>query len=123
MAIGTTTPVRSYTRIIAEVTRSRRTRGYSERAPSSKHAEWYSSMLPGMIPIALLGSAVYMALHLAQCTLAHEKFLDQADARIRKLEEEVDRLQREHSDTSSPPSPSPSRGSWWRWHSSEQKSH
>ncbi|KIK30512.1 hypothetical protein PISMIDRAFT_670547, partial [Pisolithus microcarpus 441] len=45
-----------HTRIIARSS----TRGYSERAPSSKHAEWYSSMLPGMIPIALLGSAVYM---------------------------------------------------------------
>ncbi|KAI6034296.1 hypothetical protein BKA83DRAFT_4187923 [Pisolithus microcarpus] len=88
------------------------TRGYSERAPSSKHAEWYSSMLPGMIPIALLGSAVYM--HLAQCTLAHEKYLDQANARIRKLEEEVDRLQRERS-VSPPPSPSKSHSSWWRW--------
>ncbi|KAI6105752.1 hypothetical protein F5141DRAFT_1006739 [Pisolithus sp. B1] len=105
---------RIHTRIIiAGATRST-TRGYSQRAPSSKHAEWYSSMLPGMIPIALLGSAVYMALHLAQCTLAHEKFLDEADARIRKLEEEVDRLQRERS-ISAPPTPSKSHGSWWRW--------
>ncbi|KAI6152089.1 hypothetical protein BKA82DRAFT_4107038 [Pisolithus tinctorius] len=102
-----------YTRIITEATRQR-TRAYSDGQQHSKHAEWYSSMLPGMIPIALLGSAVYMGLHLAQCTLAHEKFLDQADARIRNLEEEVGRLQRERS-VSSQPSPSKSQGSWWRW--------
>lgn len=71
-------------------------------------------MLPAMIPVALLGSAAYMALHLAQCTLAHEKFLDQADARIRKLEEEVDKLQKERG-VSAPPSPSKSHSSWWRW--------
>ncbi|KAL4076031.1 hypothetical protein J3A83DRAFT_2106474 [Scleroderma citrinum] len=76
----------------------------------SKHAQWYSSMLPAMVPIALLGSAVYMALHLAQSKLAHEKFVDQANARIRMLEDEVDKLQSDRRVT-----PESSQSSWWRW--------
>ncbi|KAL4081708.1 hypothetical protein V8B97DRAFT_81942 [Scleroderma yunnanense] len=35
----------------------------------SKHAQWYSSMLPAMVPIALLGSAVYMVSILASSIL------------------------------------------------------
>ena len=36
-------------------------RAYSQKtAPtSSKHSEWYKDMIPGMLPIALLGSTVY----------------------------------------------------------------
>lgn len=41
-----------------------RRRLYStENAPGkqrSPHAAWYAEMLPGMVPIALLGSAVYV---------------------------------------------------------------
>ncbi|KIM68733.1 hypothetical protein SCLCIDRAFT_104856 [Scleroderma citrinum Foug A] len=81
-------------------------RWYTEQR--ARHAQWYSSMLPGMVPIALLGSAVYMALHLTQSKLAHEKFVDEANARIRALEEEVDRLQKDRHAV-------PSRSSWWRW--------
>lgn len=75
----------------------------------ARHAQWYSSVLPGMVPIALLGSAVYMALHLAQSKLAHEKFIDEANARIRALEEEVARLQKDRHAVPQ------SRNWWWRW--------
>ncbi|KAF9221877.1 hypothetical protein BS17DRAFT_685625, partial [Gyrodon lividus] len=61
----------------------------------SNHGDFYSSMLPGMIPIALLGSAIYMVRLLPSfqlSSLAHEKFLDEAKERIRTLQGEVDRL-------------------------------
>jgi len=37
-------------------------RSYSQQTASanSKHSEWYRDMIPGMIPIALLGSTVYL---------------------------------------------------------------
>ncbi|KAG1755872.1 hypothetical protein EDB19DRAFT_1868393 [Suillus lakei] len=95
----------------------RRTRGYSSTAESrSAHSEWYASMLPGMIPVALLGSAVYMGLQLLQSQLDHEKFLDEARDQVRQLEEEVDRLQEERAlqslAVSSPRTPS---SKWWSW--------
>ncbi|KAG2152053.1 hypothetical protein BD769DRAFT_1402897 [Suillus cothurnatus] len=38
-----------------------RIRRYSSTTgPRSAHSEWYASMLPGMVPVALLGSAVYL---------------------------------------------------------------
>jgi len=43
-----------------------------------------------MIPIALLGSAVYMALHLAQATLAQQRERQEAQARLQMLEDELD---------------------------------
>ncbi|KAF8450834.1 hypothetical protein L210DRAFT_842281 [Boletus edulis BED1] len=71
-----------------------RQRVYSTSAskPRSGHADFYASLLPAMIPVALLGSAVYMGLHLLQSRLAHEKFLDEARQRICALEQEVDSL-------------------------------
>ncbi|KAH7902974.1 hypothetical protein BJ138DRAFT_969111, partial [Hygrophoropsis aurantiaca] len=78
------------------------------------HAEWYASMLPGMIPVALLGSAVYMALHFAQSSLAHEKFLDDAHARIRALEAEVESLAATAGSTRSGTDTAPKTGArWW----------
>ncbi|ETW84325.1 hypothetical protein HETIRDRAFT_28617, partial [Heterobasidion irregulare TC 32-1] len=56
------------------------------------HAQFYSDLVPGMIPIALLGSAVYMALQLLQSRLSHEKHLDEARSRINELEAEIDAL-------------------------------
>ncbi|KAG1863361.1 hypothetical protein C8R48DRAFT_552947, partial [Suillus tomentosus] len=64
----------------------------------SAHSQWYASMIPGMVPVALLGSAVYLVsggLQLLQSQLDHEKFLDEARDRVRQLEAEVDRLQEE----------------------------
>ncbi|KAG6855024.1 hypothetical protein C0991_005953 [Blastosporella zonata] len=46
-----------------------------------------------MIPIFLLGSAVYLGLQLAQQKLSHEKYMQEALARVKALENEVDALQ------------------------------
>ncbi|KAG9317191.1 hypothetical protein JVU11DRAFT_1384 [Chiua virens] len=83
-------------------------RAFSSK-PRSAHADFYSSLLPAMIPIALLGSAMYMGLHLVQSRLAHEKFLDEANERIRALEQQVDSLQKPPSTIAS------TRGSSWSW--------
>ena len=42
--------------------RVRTGRPYSQETTSanSRHSEWYRDMVPGMIPIALLGSTVYL---------------------------------------------------------------
>jgi len=45
-----------------------------------------------MIPIALLGSAVYMGLHLLQASLAQEKERKQSLDRLRLLEQELDQF-------------------------------
>ena len=40
---------------------TRRTYGSQQTtSASSKHSEWYRDIIPGMIPIALLGSSVYL---------------------------------------------------------------
>jgi hypothetical protein len=72
-----------------------------------------------MIPVALLGSAVYMGLHLLQTYLSHEKYLDEARARVRELEQEIDALVLERRSTSPPhviakENPSTTR-SWLSW--------
>ncbi|KAG6833738.1 hypothetical protein H0H87_001170 [Tephrocybe sp. NHM501043] len=46
-----------------------------------------------MIPIFLLGSAVYLGLQLAQQKLSHEKYMEEALLRVKALEAEVDALQ------------------------------
>lgn len=56
------------------------------------HRALYSSVFPAMLPVALLGSAVYMGLHLARDRLAHERLLDEANVRIAALEHELDVL-------------------------------
>ncbi|KAG1892643.1 hypothetical protein F4604DRAFT_1672617 [Suillus subluteus] len=94
-----------------------RTRGYSSTTgPRSAHSEWYASMLPGMIPVALLGSAVYLGLQLLQSQLDHEKFLDEVRDQVRQLEEEVDRLQEERALQPLVVSSSLNPASkWWPW--------
>ncbi|EGO01846.1 hypothetical protein SERLA73DRAFT_177381 [Serpula lacrymans var. lacrymans S7.3] len=74
------------------------TRSYSQShdappPPRSRHAQWYAEMVPGMIPVAILGSAVYLGLRLLQSDLAHEKDLEDAQAHIHELEHKVDALQ------------------------------
>jgi len=59
---------------------------------ASPHAQFYSDLVPGMIPIALLGSALYLGLQLLQSRLSHEKYLDEERARVEQLEAEVDAL-------------------------------
>ncbi|KAF8520092.1 hypothetical protein JB92DRAFT_2572493, partial [Gautieria morchelliformis] len=58
------------------------------------HAEWYAQVLPSMLPIALLGSSVYLGLHLVQTSLARERYADHARARIAELEHELSILRR-----------------------------
>ncbi|KAL6299112.1 hypothetical protein BKA93DRAFT_830157 [Sparassis latifolia] len=71
-------------------------RAYTTGAPSkpalSRHAHFYSDLVPGMIPIALLGSAIYLGARLLQSNLAHEKYLEESRARVRELEAEVEAL-------------------------------
>ncbi|KAJ6516058.1 hypothetical protein C8R45DRAFT_958609 [Mycena sanguinolenta] len=55
---------------------------------------WYSSILPAMVPISLLASAVYTTLLLAQLHLSHEKTMEEQAARLVQLEAEVDALHR-----------------------------
>ncbi|KAK7695673.1 hypothetical protein QCA50_000309 [Cerrena zonata] len=59
---------------------------------NSAHGQLYSDLIPGMVPIALLGSAVYMGLKLAQTSLVHEKYLDEAQAKVSALEVELETL-------------------------------
>jgi len=99
-------------------------RPYSDAAPAKKsgHSQWYADIVPAMIPIFLLGSAVYLGLQLTQLKLSHEKFMGEAAERVRALEAEVDALrqQRENNiETVTPPSsaavnPSATKKSgWW----------
>ncbi|KAJ7047530.1 hypothetical protein C8F04DRAFT_1247169 [Mycena alexandri] len=69
-------------------------RRYAAAKPKNAVREWYSSILPAMFPIALLASAVYTSLLLAQLTLSHEKTMDEQAARLVQLEAQVDALHR-----------------------------
>ncbi|EKM59687.1 uncharacterized protein PHACADRAFT_250344 [Phanerochaete carnosa HHB-10118-sp] len=68
-------------------------RPYSSENAGSKsrsvHAQWYAEMLPGMVPIALLGSVVYVGFRFLQASLSHERYLDETRARVQELEKEV----------------------------------
>ncbi|KAF7331951.1 hypothetical protein MKEN_00075400 [Mycena kentingensis (nom. inval.)] len=66
-------------------------RSYASQ-PKSPMGQWYSTILPAMLPISLLASAVYTGLLLAQLTLSHEKTIDKQTARLKQLEAEVDAL-------------------------------
>ncbi|PCH41413.1 hypothetical protein WOLCODRAFT_59599, partial [Wolfiporia cocos MD-104 SS10] len=74
----------------------------SSASDKSRHAQFYSDLVPGMIPIALLGSAVYLTIYeyvsqglrLLQASLAQEKYLDEAEERVRQLEAEVEQLRK-----------------------------
>lgn len=50
-----------------------------------------------MVPIALLGSAVYLALQLTQSSLLHEKYLDEARTKVTQLEAQIEKLQSERA--------------------------
>ncbi|KAJ3995192.1 hypothetical protein F5050DRAFT_1769192 [Lentinula boryana] len=90
-------------------------RWYSTEKPKSPHAQWYSDVLPAMVPIFLLGSAVYLGLQLAQTRLSHEKYMTEARERAEILEAQIDALQRSRERDTEIPSPkSPSGNSKWR---------
>ena len=88
-------------------------RVYSQGSAKSRHAQWYADIVPGMIPIALIGSTVYMvrelvifpernrlkalqALQLVRTNLSHEQYLEEARARVSELEARLDQLQNEN---------------------------
>ncbi|KAH9963170.1 hypothetical protein BC827DRAFT_1129260 [Russula dissimulans] len=86
----------------------------------SRHAQFYSDLVPAMIPVALLGSAVYMGLQLLQTCLSHEKYLDEARARVEELEREIDTLVLERRYAHTPGAISTkdqenAAGSWFGW--------
>ena len=80
----------------------------------SRHAQFYSDLVPTMVPVALPGSAIYMVCHfvviahgfepftlwgtatqglqLLQTSLAHEKYLNEAHTQVQELEWEIDAL-------------------------------
>ncbi|KAJ3883136.1 hypothetical protein F5051DRAFT_392095 [Lentinula edodes] len=94
-----------------------RNQRYSTQKPKSPHAQWYSDVLPSMVPIFLLGSAVYLGLQLAQTRLFHEKYMVEARERVETLESEIDvALQRNRErEPETTPSKSPSDKSSWRF--------
>jgi len=57
---------------------------------------------------------ILKALKLARETLAHEKFLDEAKARVKELEAEVAQLRAEKQKTAVS-SRDKSTGSWFKW--------
>jgi len=46
-----------------------------------------------MIPIFLLGSAVYLGLQLTHLQLSHEKYMQEANDRVEQLEAEIQTMQ------------------------------
>ncbi|KAJ4472315.1 hypothetical protein J3R30DRAFT_3524495 [Lentinula aciculospora] len=92
------------------------TRWYSTEKPKSPHAQWYSDVLPAMVPIFLLGSAVYLGLQLAQTRLSHQKYMTEARERVDILEAQIDALQHSREkDAESPPSQTSDKSKWRLW--------
>ncbi|KAF8897368.1 hypothetical protein BD779DRAFT_371119 [Infundibulicybe gibba] len=90
--------------------------GTVEPRAKSAYAQWYSEIVPAMIPVFLLGSAVYLGLQLSQLKLSHERYMEQATQRVRELEAEVDVLQKSRSPlvtTSTVQEPQPRKSRWW----------
>jgi len=68
-----------------------------------------------MVPVFLLGSAVYLGLSLAQGTLAHEKYLEEARAHVKELEAEVVTLRAQATSSASRDQNITSKRSWLGW--------
>lgn len=86
----------------------------------TSHAQFYSELVPGMIPIALLGSAVFLGLRLLQSNLSHERYLDEARERVRELEAEIGVLRQQklveaQGTEVSPPQADIPRKRGWFW--------
>ncbi|OCH93625.1 hypothetical protein OBBRIDRAFT_771400 [Obba rivulosa] len=124
MAMSCLRPPRSLRLVRLPPGRTRATRRYSsQNTPPdtrgrSRHAQFYSDLVPGMLPVALLGSAVYLGLRYAQAYLSHEKYLEDAHAKIKALEDEIitlrDAMEREPSlAMESRPSGKSRWSSWW----------
>jgi len=73
-------------------------------------------MIPGMIPIALLGSTAYLGLQLARATLSHEKQVIEAQERVAQLETRLKQLESEIENVSVErvtPDQKPAKKYWW----------
>ncbi|KDR83550.1 hypothetical protein GALMADRAFT_15877, partial [Galerina marginata CBS 339.88] len=86
----------------------------------SRHSTLYSETLPSMIPVFLLGSAVFLALQLTQLKLSHENFMEESTNRVTELEAEINALQQKRSTELKSPTleitpiqKNPSRWRWW----------
>ncbi|KAF8318303.1 uncharacterized protein EI90DRAFT_2978467 [Cantharellus anzutake] len=85
----------------------------------SKHATFYRELVPAMIPIFILGSAVYMvrsmgSLHLTRNYLGHEKYVREAKAEIASLKQHIEILQSQASPASQATPSSPINVKrWW----------
>jgi len=68
-----------------------------------------------MVPIALIGSTVYMALQLVRTNLSHEKYLDEAHATVKDLETKLAELQNQkgQSESGSEDAQASSSKKWW----------
>jgi hypothetical protein len=102
-----------------------------------RHSEWYRDMIPGMIPIALLGSSVYMVrmlnsgcpsdgadrrglfyqgLQFARAKLSHEKQVVEAQERVSELEARLKHLESQIGNVSVERvvlEEKPTKKSWW----------
>ncbi|ESK97586.1 hypothetical protein Moror_17586 [Moniliophthora roreri MCA 2997] len=94
--------------------RQRRYYSADTEKPRSAHAQWYTDIVPAMIPIFLLGSAVYLGLQLAQTRLSHEKYIHEAKQRVDHLEAQIQALQQDRQPPPTDSKPGPVR-SWWWW--------
>jgi len=73
-------------------------------------------MIPGMIPIALLGSTVYLGLQLARAKLSHEKQVIEAQDRVAQLETRLKHIESQIGNASVEmvePDGKPTKKSWW----------
>jgi len=69
-----------------------------------------------MIPVFILCSAVYIALHLTQTYLAHEKYVLEARGRIAELENELRELRSaSNNDNNSSHSTAAKDRQRWNW--------
>ncbi|CCM02841.1 uncharacterized protein FIBRA_04953 [Fibroporia radiculosa] len=87
---------------------------HNSHSAGPRHVHFYSDLVPGMIPVALLGSAVYLGLRLAQSSMSHEKYLEEALERVTQLEAEVDALRNAQAGRALITSPSSEAKSRWR---------
>ncbi|KAH8082367.1 hypothetical protein HD553DRAFT_314707 [Filobasidium floriforme] len=63
-----------------------------KKAPS-KHIVWYREIVPAMMPVIGIGTAIFFALQLIQTHLSHSRSLHDAQIRITHLESELAHLQ------------------------------
>ncbi|KAF8528906.1 hypothetical protein BU17DRAFT_80056 [Hysterangium stoloniferum] len=96
-------------RPIIHLPKSRYATGTGSRR--NPHADWYAQILPAMLPVALLGSTVYITLHLLQTHLSTERHAEEDKATIDALQRQLDALREQQniapatSQTANPSSP------------------